>query len=1422
MMRTVAACSYEDHSWWIGRASRGRIACHALSLLSALLVATCGASEPLSRAPEAALYAERSAAIAIERSKRLLQGGQVIDAVAQLQQILDAPSDTFIELAEGRTGARQAAVTLMSSLPNGEQRIHETMQAAAAKAALEHALSREDSTGLRDVLQRFATTEAGFQAANRLAMTAFDRGDVATAARLWDGLMRNPSHSRRVTPSVAARMLLALRRSGRDGRASELAIVFSGQAVQFEGKSSTIGELLQSVEAPPTGLPTTGTASTAANGLTPPAFPPLWHREPDDLAKNLFEMWQSSHRSEGRPLAMAAGAVFTPDSVIVRDLNGLAAFDLQSGEPAWEAPLMSIVGKSAEEGSHDIHSLANLEERYASNGVYSRISADEERVYVIERHDRSQGAVRTASHSPSPAYERPPVGDASNRLLAYAIDKTMGEQREPCWVAGQSNGSEHSALREHYFLGAPLSTGAELVVITEHQQQLNLVSLEPQSGKIRWLQPLGFVPRSISNDSIRAANPCQPAVSEGIAVCATNSGFIVAYDILAGRLLWAYEYGAESSAKGGGDGSGDQSRSYGDSSFPSPIVIRGRDVLILPPDSQQLHCLDLLSGRQNWAIPREDALYIACATDVSAVVVGRAVCRAHSLASGSALWTSRVGTPSGTGVVTDSSYVLPLEDGTIVAVDMSSGRPVGFDVPRTGSAFEPAGVVSTAEYWRPGNLFAVNDTLVSLGAAGLTRLRPASSTLASAAPADELELARLELAAGELEPARARLLSLIEVKSDSTVSTEATMLLRELNYLRLKWEPLQKSQEILSELDRLSVTPTERGRFILQAADHDLAFNDLAALENRARALSELDLVRPIPKPSDPTHLVTAASWLPQISRTILNNNPERDFFSSKSSVSPVNEQGLLRLLQFEPNSAESARVLMELAQRAALDGNLHEAELLLLRASRSPGFREETAYELSKIVQLSGLSLPKTGEELDDTIHSVQVKARLWAPASDRMCQTFGRSRRGFLTRSQDPIRIVDRGDSRQARLAIVDLAGGVCLGEYELESRLRFPALSRQSTRGHFIPVATSSRVYGLSLLEASQGKPVWEQELPEHDGLLPQIGPYGPSFCTIQTRRELTVIDPRNGSIIWQRIQLPPDRGLNGDHAVGLFGDSEVLALLDSDGVSYTTFSTETGERVSRGELPIDHRRQRRAYGRRLFFVESTERGSFARLWDPATQSYDIDIPFDGRLLQTSTREDNLALLFPNGRLLIHNPETNSALIDIQLDPSEVADAHTIQVFADEACFYVSLYQIDPDRFESSKVAHYVYDTPLSTTHVQGRLVAIDKQSSEVRWIRSTDQRSIIDPVEHVSPFLIAIARISDSKVGNRKTFLVEVIDKRTGVVLGRNDALLPDQILQCIWNNDRDCVELTGLTSTIVLDYGNRPLGNGQAVAFDTFR
>ncbi|MGC1274474.1 MAG: PQQ-binding-like beta-propeller repeat protein [Planctomycetaceae bacterium] len=1342
-----------------------------------------------------------------------------------MQNLLDAPHDGFLEAGDAHSGVREAAGDFLRNAPESLRRFYATAQERRATAALDEAIAARDLTRLGEVVRRFPTTGAAALAADRLARIAFDRGDFGTAARLWERLLTERLEAGDASPALASKTIAALRRAGREHRASEMTERFATSAIRVGGRSTTVRSLPRHSDRWTISLPTTAIPCTAASGLTPPAFPATWRHAADPSELLLTELWAGARQSENRPVATPAAAVIVAGRLFVREPSALVSYDLRTGRRLWQAALSAssereIAAPNSRPGR--LRELTRFEESYAGNSALAAISTDGEHVFVVERADDQDVLIQTVSHSPLPEQHTGSDDAGTNRLLAYPAHSTADSVPEPAWMAGgKTNRSGAATLEGHYFFGSPVASAGRLLAITEERQCLYLVALNPATGELLWKQPLGFVTRPVADDRLRAASMCPPAVADGIAVCATNSGFVVAVDFVTGRLLWAYEYAAETSDGRGGNASPvDRTVHRGEPAFPSIPLVRDDRVILLPQDSGQIHCLDLTTGAVHWTAPREDAISVACLTDSSAVVLGRSSIRSLSDVDGRSLWVTRLGAPAGTGVVTDSVYLLPLETGTIVAIDLESGRPVGFDSPRDASTFRPLDDrmrdTDMPPRWRPGNLCTDGRSLVSVGPFGVMRLETVGAELARNDSArDRLETARLELAAGLLEPARERLESVGIGIGDESSRREAARLLRELHYLELDDETPLARQKALIALDGLSITPTERGRFLLNATANRFHTSETDTLRRRMSELAALNLDAPLAAPHDATHLVSVASWLHALTKQLPAD--VESLSRPEQFLAAAGEAELQARLLCLPEGRQAADVRVELARRALDDAEFHQAEMLLLQAMLHDEGRENARRVMDRLRSRCGFARNADFAPTGIDVGSVRITGKLWSPADEALCETFQQPRRCFLSRGRNPFRVVDLGDTRSARLAVVDLQRGVRLGEVAVDARLRFPAPGRQPLDTHFVPVVTADRVYGLSYLEARNGTPAWEADLAGNSGFPPQIGPYGPSFCAVQTRSDLTVLDSATGKTLWRRTELPANRRFAGQHSTELFGDDVALVLLDVEGAHYTVYDTRTGNELSQGRLPISVLRQSEAIGRKFFYVETRENRSIAHLWDPATGEDDLEIAFTSSLLETTTRGGHLVLLFGDGDLLVVDPHDVRQSIRLKIDPGLASQVGSIQAFSDGERHYVSLSIADPDRFADGVSTQYVYDTPLAMSHVQGRLIAIDKASEAMLWSRPTGPQSILDPVDHPFPFLVGLARVTDRRERTRKTLLVEAIDPKTGATLGRNSELIPDRLLQARYEPDDDRVVLAGMTSTIELKIEREGFDDGLASA-----
>lgn len=202
------------------------------------------------------------------------------------------------------------------------------------------------------------------------------------------------------------------------------------------------------------------------------------------------------------------------------------------------------------------------------------------------------------------------------------------------------------------FLGPPLPLNGKLYVLIEQAGVIRLLCLDPKvlvpvPGRpfvkvptLVWSQKLGRPNTNLPQDSIRRFQGTTLAAAEGIIICPTNSGAIVAVDSMSRSLLWAHAYrkldpNARPNQPQFDPNTGqpilprqlpiDRWRAGG------PLIANGR-VIVTAFDSQRLECLDLRTGRVLWWVPREATdLYVGGIINDRVIVVGRNQVRGYHL-----------------------------------------------------------------------------------------------------------------------------------------------------------------------------------------------------------------------------------------------------------------------------------------------------------------------------------------------------------------------------------------------------------------------------------------------------------------------------------------------------------------------------------------------------------------------------------------------------------------------------------------------------------------------------------------------------------------------------------------------------------------------------------------------------------------------
>ncbi|MES1213368.1 MAG: PQQ-binding-like beta-propeller repeat protein, partial [Singulisphaera sp.] len=270
-----------------------------------------------------------------------------------------------------------------------------------------------------------------------------------------------------------------------------------------------------------------------------------------------------------------------------------------------------------------------------------------------------------------------------------------------------------SELGGAFFLGAPLPLADMVYALTEVKGEIRLVALNAATGKIDWSQQLAVLETMVGTEQLRRCSGLCPSYADGVLVCPTAAGAVVAIDLTTRSLLWGYQFARNDGntpevARLGmirNPGLVPNNAANGNRWTDASVTIAAGHVLLTPPESNQLHCLNLLDGKLLWQKPRDDGLYIGCVFEEKVLVIGRNTIRALALRDGTPCWPEAalplpVGSvPSGRGFFNGRRYHLPLTSAEVAAIDVETGQIVARSKSRTGTV--------------PGNLICHRGAVIS-------------------------------------------------------------------------------------------------------------------------------------------------------------------------------------------------------------------------------------------------------------------------------------------------------------------------------------------------------------------------------------------------------------------------------------------------------------------------------------------------------------------------------------------------------------------------------------------------------------------------------------------------------------------------------------------------------------------------------------
>ncbi|MCI0359785.1 MAG: PQQ-binding-like beta-propeller repeat protein, partial [Planctomycetaceae bacterium] len=663
----------------------------------------------------------------LTRAQAAIGDERFSDAADELGQILDSEtSDDYFLGRPGQADAQQSlkteALALIGSMPAKGRQIYETKFGFDAKAELDKALEEGSLTRLTEVSRRYFHTKAGYEATLLVGRTLLDQGRPLAAALVLKRIADSPVAAGQYDPEltvllatcwVHARMpekateaLLALKQRNPQARVRLL----DGEEALFSSDDQALAWLERLVGGGRTPLSLVATqwvmfrGNESRNATTTGGTPLLNYRwslptvnEPGDELK--VKSIARSLRDGGQPNIVALQPLVVQDTVIYRapDSSKLLGVDLKTGKRTWvfppfedsplsgtSRPTMPVVRAPQGMNLRD----QELKQRVWEDHAFGQISSDGRYAYVIDDlgYAAAGGNVGVPRVIVRPGGINVPNSSWSKpHNLLVALD--LAREGYQVWAVG-GNEVGNPALTGAFFLGPPLPLGDQLFVLAEMNSEIRLVCLNAATGALEWKQQLAVVEdqQQIILDRVRRLAGASPSFSDGVLICPTSAGAVVAVDLATRSLRWGYQYPRWDWIRANSGAFGVRTRyapqgAVSGNWIDSTATIAGGAVVLTPVESQDLICLDVLTGKLKWPKqPRDDGLFVACVHEGKIIVVGKSKVRAIQLADGKSAWTKDLALeaemPVGRGFFTGKHYYLPLSNQQLAKIDLGSGEIV--------------------------------------------------------------------------------------------------------------------------------------------------------------------------------------------------------------------------------------------------------------------------------------------------------------------------------------------------------------------------------------------------------------------------------------------------------------------------------------------------------------------------------------------------------------------------------------------------------------------------------------------------------------------------------------------------------------------------------------------------------------------------
>jgi outer membrane protein assembly factor BamB len=1061
----------------------------------------------------------------LNRAQKVLKEHRYGEALEGLSQILRSGEDYLFQPDRKvpiYRSLKTKAQELLGQMPREGRDLYEVRCGGEARDKLNRAIAGGNAAGLSEISAQLFHTQAGYEATYLLALYHMDHGaplagaltlkrlrEAGTPAEAYEpglSLTQAACYFQAGMPTDCTQVLADLKR-----RTGKPVLQVGGRDVPWFEKESDAPAWLAKL----TGLERMAAAvetdrwpmfrgdpsRNASTVGSPPLLNLRWRievSEDESLQKALVEL-ENSNRDKGVPMLAGLHPLAIGDVVLARTTSKLLAIEFGTGRRKWEStqaeeepaePRASRFN-GAFINRNNMTQQAQYAQRIWDDATYGTLSSDGNLVYMIEELPLGVTSPNMGFVIVGPGRNDPSNHGAANRLAAYDI--RTGKRY---WDLGQD---ALLPMSDTFFLGPPLPLRGQLFVMAEVKDEMRLLALDAASGSLLWSQPLCMVEASITQDPLRRLAGVSPSYSDGVLVCPTGAGCVVAVDLATHRLLWGYIYQHPGEPISGRRFRGNMMMQNAfnnntNGSVPrwldgTATIVGGR-VLLTPAEADALYCLNLADGQPEWtAQPRGDHYYVACVHKGVVVLVGRNSIDAIKLDDGSKAWGGRsINLPSGAsvsghGCYAGNQYFVPLSSGEVMAIELESGK-----------------ILSTSKSRRsgvPGNLICYRGRVISQGLDGLElyyqidAARDEVPRLLAGSPDDVVEgltlRGEMHMDAGKSTEAVAdfRRAYSLDKKSESHGRTRE--LLRDALLAGLR-DDFPAHRSMASEVEKLLDDPSQRATYLRCMAAGLEQTGDWKQSIEYLMKLADLDESRFPLESVVRSHFARRDCWI----QARLGMLREEGGPAAAAEIDQVVEKrlekarkepglgGLKRFLALFGNQPQAAEARTKLRDRLVETGRIMEAEMLAAAVTDSTD-RKANALLLGEMASIN-LRAGRTSDAAacfrqlardypDVVCHEGKTSAQWLAalPDGDALRKEVSFEapswRSGEVTASQP-----DANESTFARGARFDMAFGGPQGpfftDYNVSLEINQQEVSLRDGLGHLqkpVRLVENGRIYG-----------------------------------------------------------------------------------------------------------------------------------------------------------------------------------------------------------------------------------------------------------------------------------------------------------------------------------------------------------------------